>query len=69
MSSKMDIVGRFFTPPRSGSFFLFGPRGTGKSTWIRSTFRMARFSPRREELLAATREIDRLILKDVDLSR
>jgi uncharacterized protein len=23
-------------PPRS--FFLFGPRGTGKSTWIRSTF-------------------------------
>jgi predicted AAA+ superfamily ATPase len=28
---------RSLTPPRS-SFFLFGPRGTGKSTWIRSSF-------------------------------
>ena len=27
---------RLLPPPRS-SFFLFGPRGTGKSTWIRST--------------------------------
>jgi len=24
--------------PAAGSFFLFGPRGTGKSTWIRETF-------------------------------
>lgn len=30
----MDIVRRFLVPP-SGSFFLFGPRGTGKSTWLR----------------------------------
>src|SRR3954465_3974934 len=28
---------RFLPTPRS-SFFLFGPRGTGKSTWIRSNF-------------------------------
>ncbi len=28
---------RILTPPR-GSFFLFGPRGTGKSTWLRATF-------------------------------
>ena len=28
---------RILTPPR-GSFFLFGPRGTGKSTWLRSVF-------------------------------
>lgn len=28
---------RTLQPPRS-SFFLFGPRGTGKSTWIRSHF-------------------------------
>jgi predicted AAA+ superfamily ATPase len=28
-------------PPRT-SFFLFGPRGTGKSTWIRSRFEGAR---------------------------
>ena len=30
----MAIVDRFFQPP-AGSFFLFGPRGTGKSTWVR----------------------------------
>lgn len=30
----MDIASRFFdTPPQS--FFLLGPRGTGKSTWLR----------------------------------
>jgi predicted AAA+ superfamily ATPase len=28
---------RALMPPR-GAFFLFGPRGTGKSTWIRSQF-------------------------------
>jgi predicted AAA+ superfamily ATPase len=28
---------RLLKTPRS-SFFLFGPRGTGKSTWIRSQF-------------------------------
>ena len=30
----MDIVERFLALP-SDSFFLFGPRGTGKSTWLR----------------------------------
>lgn len=31
----MELQGRFLTaPPRS--FFLFGPRGTGKSTWLRN---------------------------------
>jgi predicted AAA+ superfamily ATPase len=28
---------RILAPPR-GSFFLFGPRGTGKTTWVRATF-------------------------------
>ncbi|MDA8180483.1 MAG: ATP-binding protein [Desulfobacteria bacterium] len=28
---------RLLFPPK-GSFFLFGPRGTGKSTWLRTTF-------------------------------
>jgi predicted AAA+ superfamily ATPase len=27
-------VPRLFSPPR-GSYFLFGPRGSGKSTWLR----------------------------------
>ena len=29
----MEFTGRFFSPP-ARSFFLFGPRGTGKSTWL-----------------------------------
>jgi len=33
----MDIIPRFFQMP-SQSFFLFGPRGTGKSTWIKQQF-------------------------------
>lgn len=33
----MDMVTRFLRPP-SGSFFLFGPRGAGKSTWARQAF-------------------------------
>jgi predicted AAA+ superfamily ATPase len=31
--AKMDILGRFFRHVKQ-SFFLFGPRGTGKSTWV-----------------------------------
>ncbi len=30
----MELQGRFFNIPEQ-SFFLFGPRGTGKSTWLR----------------------------------
>lgn len=33
----MDLIRRFFLAPPE-SFFLFGPRGTGKSTWLRQTF-------------------------------
>jgi uncharacterized protein len=33
--------GRVLREPR-GSFFLFGPRGTGKSTWLRQAFPRAR---------------------------
>lgn len=33
----MATIGRLFQPPK-GHFFLFGPRGTGKSTWIRDAF-------------------------------
>jgi predicted AAA+ superfamily ATPase len=37
MSRKLEIVSRFL-PKIEGSFFLFGPRGTGKSTWISLVF-------------------------------
>ena len=30
------MIPRLFTPPKQ-SFFLFGPRGTGKSTWLKAT--------------------------------
>jgi predicted AAA+ superfamily ATPase len=33
----METVSRFINEPE-GSFFLFGPRGTGKSTWLRQRF-------------------------------
>lgn len=29
---------RIIRPPQSKSFFLFGPRGTGKTTWLRTNF-------------------------------
>lgn len=36
----MDFKNRFFHPPAE-SFFLFGPRGTGKSTWLKERFKDA----------------------------
>ena len=33
----MALTPRVFAPP-VGSYFLFGPRGTGKTTWLRSSF-------------------------------
>ena len=33
----MEFISRFVEPPPS-SFFLFGPRGTGKSLWLRTAF-------------------------------
>jgi predicted AAA+ superfamily ATPase len=37
-----NTVKRLLRQPE-GSFFLFGPRGTGKSTWLRATFRDAHY--------------------------
>jgi predicted AAA+ superfamily ATPase len=34
------MIPRFFRPAK-GSFFLFGPRGTGKSTWLRALMKDA----------------------------
>ena len=32
------MYSRLLSPPKAKSFFLFGPRGTGKTTWVKSTF-------------------------------
>lgn len=37
MGLKLVTLGRYLKPPK-GSFFLFGPRGTGKSTWLKTQF-------------------------------
>jgi uncharacterized protein len=31
----MGSVVRVFSPPKEKSYFIFGPRGTGKSTWVK----------------------------------
>ena len=40
--AKMAIRSRFFQDPKQ-SFFLFGPRGTGKSTWLHNYFNSGYF--------------------------
>ena len=32
------MIPRFIQPPKSKGFFLFGPSGTGKSTWLRNVY-------------------------------
>lgn len=32
------MYSRLLKPPKSKSFFLFGPRSTGKTTWVKSSF-------------------------------
>src|SRR3990167_1260344 len=32
------MYSRLIRAPKHKSFFLFGPRGTGKTTWVRSAF-------------------------------
>ena len=34
---KYDFVRRFL-PPSNQTYFLFGPRGTGKSTWLKVNY-------------------------------
>ncbi|HEX2582586.1 MAG TPA: AAA family ATPase [Chlamydiales bacterium] len=52
VDQKKWLLKRFFTPPKQ-SFFLFGPRGTGKSTWMRTLFPEALYI---NLLLSALRE-------------
>lgn len=32
------MYSRLVKPPENKSFFLFGPRGTGKTTWVKTRF-------------------------------
>lgn len=35
------MFARLFEPPKKGSFFVFGPRGTGKSSWVKTHYPQA----------------------------
>lgn len=35
LHNRLQMYKRFLTPPDHQSFFLFGPRGTGKTTWLK----------------------------------
>jgi len=37
------VYSRIISPPKAKSFFLFGPRGTGKTTWVKSAFPKAAY--------------------------
>ncbi|MBT3200203.1 MAG: ATP-binding protein [Phycisphaerales bacterium] len=75
----METIQRFFPLP-SSSFFLFGPRGTGKSTWLRTyapkaiwldlldpeTYRTYLSNPERlRELIDAAPDSERVIIDEV----
>lgn len=63
---------RFFKPP-SRSFFLFGPRGTGKSTWLKdhypNAFWIDLLKPKTFQLYSANPEKLRLFLDESPLAK
>jgi len=62
---------RLIKPPENKSFFLFGPRGTGKTTWVKSHFKKALYLDLLEaelfnDLLANPQRIENFIPKGFD---
>jgi len=60
---------RSLKPPKNKSFFVFGPRGTGKTTWLRHNFPKAIYVNLLEpavynKLLASPEELETFIKKD-----
>src|SRR3990167_8071864 len=63
------MYSRLIQPPKSKSFFLFGPRGTGKTTWVKSAFPKALYLDLLEaelfnDLLANPQRLEGLIPKN-----
>jgi len=63
------MYSRLLRPPRAKSFFLFGPRGTGKTTWVKSAFPKAVYIDLLEaelfnDLTANPQRLSRLIPPD-----
>ena len=60
------MYSRLLKPPAGKSFFLFGPRGTGKTTWVKTKFPNALYLDLLEaelfnDLLANPQRLERLI--------
>ena len=60
------MYSRLIEPPKDKSFFLFGPRGTGKTTWVKSKFKQALYLDLLEaelfnDLLANPQRLENLI--------
>lgn len=65
------MYSRIISPPKDKSFFLFGPRGTGKTTWVKAAFPKAIFVDLLEsevynDLLANPQRLEKFIPKDFD---
>jgi predicted AAA+ superfamily ATPase len=63
------MYSRIIFPPKDKSFFLFGPRGTGKTTWVKTSFPNAIFIDLLEsevynDLLANPQRLEKFIPKD-----
>ncbi len=63
------MYSRLIKPPKGKSFFLFGPRGTGKTTWVKSVFPGAVYLDLLEaeifnDLLANPQRLERFIPQD-----
>jgi len=64
------MYSRIIKAPKHKSFFLFGPRGTGKTTWVKSTFPRAVYLDLLEaeifnDLLANPQRLENFIPKDI----
>ncbi len=65
------MYSRIITPPEGKSFFLFGPRGTGKTTWVKAAFPKGIFVDLLEaevytDLLSNPQRLERFIPPDFD---
>lgn len=65
------MLGRFFQPP-SRSYFLFGPRGTGKTTWLQAAYPDALYinlleADRFRELSAQPERLEALVLAQPEI--
>jgi predicted AAA+ superfamily ATPase len=63
------MYSRLIQAPKAKSFFLFGPRGTGKTTWVKSVFKDGLYLDLLEaelfnDLLANPQRLENLIPKD-----